>query len=472
MWTFNNICSLFFRDKFVSISVIVLAAGKGTRMRSKLPKVLQKLADKPLLAHVIDTAKRIEADKTIVVYGHGGELVKNTFTEEDISWVEQAEQLGTGHAVQVALSALPRTGQSIILYGDVPLIQPKTLRKLLSSNKNDDRQSMSMITLQVENPFGLGRIIRDDAGKILSIVEEKDANEYQKHIKEVNTGIYCVDNTLLHEMLPKLSNDNAQGEYYLTDIVKLAAEKGAAIETIAPNLPYETDGVNNRQQLAALERKWQKHLIQQLQVEGVQFADPERVDIRGNVSVGQDVFIDANVILSGDCVLGDDVTISAGCVITNSQIGTGTVIKPYCVIDQSQIGEYANIGPFAHLRPQTTLGNDTKIGNFVETKKSIIGDGSKVNHLSYIGDALLGKNCNIGAGTITCNYDGANKHQTIIEDNVFIGTNNALVAPITVGKNATTGAGSVITKDVDANQLAVARGKQRNIDDYERPAKK
>lgn len=456
----------------MSISVIILAAGKGTRMRSKLPKVLQRLADKPLLEHVIETAKQIEADKTIVVYGHGGELVQQTFAQEDITWVEQAEQLGTGHAVQMALPALPRTGQSIILYGDVPLIQENTLKKLIKSNKNDERQSMSMITLTVDNPFGLGRIIRDDNDNVLSIVEEKDANEYQKHITEVNTGIYCVDNTLLHEMLPQLSNNNAQNEYYLTDIVKLAAEKGAAIETVAPNLSYETDGVNNRQQLAKLERQWQSHLIEQLQIQGVQFADPARVDIRGDVTVGQDVFIDANVVLSGNCVLGDDVTISTGCVIKDSRIGDGTLIKPYCVITDTTIGQQADIGPFAHLRPQTELADFTKVGNFVETKKSIIGQGSKINHLSYIGDASIGTNCNIGAGTITCNYDGANKHQTTIADNAFIGTNNSLVAPVTVGADATTGAGSVITKDVDANQLAVARGKQRNIDGYERPTKK
>lgn len=455
----------------MSINVIILAAGKGTRMRSQRPKVLQTLAHKPLLAHVVDTAKQIKADKTIVVYGHGGELVQSTFAQEDISWVEQAEQLGTGHAVQVALSALPRTGQSIILYGDVPLVQPDTLKKLIKKNKNDERQSLSVITLTVDNPFGLGRIIRDDNDNILSIVEEKDANEYQKHITEVNTGIYCVDNTLLHELLPQLSNENAQGEYYLTDIVKMAAEKGAAIETIKPNLSYETDGVNNRQQLAALERKWQAHLVEQLQVQGVQFADPTRVDIRGDVTVGQDVFIDANVILAGSCVFGDNVTVSAGCVITNSHIGSGTLVKPYSVITDTVIGQQADIGPFAHLRPQTELGDYTKVGNFVETKKSCIGQGSKINHLSYIGDAVVGSNCNIGAGTITCNYDGANKHQTSIADNVFIGTNNALVAPVTIGEHATTGAGSVITKDVEPNQLAVARGKQRNIDDYQRPIK-
>lgn len=449
------------------VNVIILAAGKGTRMRSQLPKVLQKLADKPLLAHVVGTAKSLNAENIIVVYGHGGEQVKSRFSHENINWVEQAEQLGTGHAVQVTLPVLPESGKSIILYGDVPLVQPETLTQLLASNTS----GLSMITLELENPAGLGRIIRDDNDKITQIIEEKDANEYQKHIQEVNTGIYCVDNALLHELLPNLSNENAQQEYYLTDIVKMAADKGIEITSIKPAFAYETDGVNNRQQLAALERKWQNYQVEQLQIQGVQFADPARVDIRGHITLGQDVFIDTNVILSGECVIGDGVTISTGCVVHNSSIGSHTLLKPYCVVADSQIGEQADIGPFAHIRPQTTLASGTKVGNFVETKKSVIGAGSKVNHLSYIGDATVGENCNIGAGTITCNYDGVNKHQTHIADEVFVGTNTSLVAPVAVGKGATIGAGSVITKDVADNQLSVARGRQVNKDNYQRPTK-
>lgn len=449
------------------MNVIILAAGKGTRMRSKFPKVLQKLADKPLLAHVISTSKQVNAENIVVVYGHGGEAVKATFAHENIKWVEQAEQLGTGHAAQVTLPEIPKEGKSIILYGDVPLIQPETLKKLLESNTG----GLSMITLELENPFGLGRIVRDDNGKVIEIIEEKDANEYQKHIKEINTGIYCVDNLLLHEFLPNLSNENAQNEYYLTDIIKMASSKGVQINTIKPIFEFETDGVNNRQQLANLERKWQTYQVEQLQIQGVQFADPARVDIRGHVTFGQDVFIDTNVILSGECVIGDNVTIESGSIIRNSSIGHDTLIKPYCVILDSHIGEEASIGPFVHIRPKTSVVCGAKIGNFVETKKSVIGKGSKVNHLSYIGDAIIGEDCNIGAGTITCNYDGANKHQTEIGDNAFIGTNSSLVAPVKIGVGATIGAGSVITKEVTDNQLAVARGKQINKDNYQRPIK-
>lgn len=450
------------------LDVIILAAGKGSRMRSKLPKVLQKIAGKPLLSHVISTAKNIDANKTIIVYGHGGEHVQSTFSHENITWIEQAKQLGTGHAVQVTLPALPDTGKSIILYGDVPLVQANTLKKLIEANTH----GLSMITLEMENPFGLGRIIRDDNDKITEIIEEKDANEYQKHIKEVNTGIYCVDNQLLHEFLPKLNNENAQSEYYLTDIVKMAAEKNISMSTIQPEFAFETDGVNNRQQLAILERKWQKHLVNQLQTLGVQVADPERIDIRGHLTVGQDVYIDTNVIFEGKCIVGDDVVIETGVVIRNAEIASGAVIKAYSVIDQAIVGENASIGPFAHLRAGTVLAQKVKIGNFVETKKAVIGEDSKVSHLSYIGDATIGNACNIGAGTITCNYDGVNKHKTVIGNHAFVGTNSALVAPVNIGEAATIGAGSVITKDVADNQLSVARGKQINKDNYERPKKK
>ena len=451
-----------------SLSVIILAAGKGTRMQSAKPKVLQTLAGKPLLSHVLDSCYHLSANETIVVYGFGGEQVKQAMNSYDLAWVEQTEQLGTGHAVKVALDKLPKEGQSLILYGDVPLVSVRTLTNLKSANTD----GMSMLTLTVDNPFGLGRIKRNESGEIEAIVEQKDANDNEQLIAEINSGIYCVDNALLHKYLPKLSNDNAQNEYYLTDIVKMAVADGITIAAIEPEHAFEIEGVNNRQQLASLERSWQSKLVQDLQVAGVQFADPSRVDIRGSLTAGQDVFIDINVVFEGDCVLGDNVYIEAGCVIKSSHIGNACHIKPYCVIDQAQVGAGVDIGPFAHLRPDTVLSDNTKIGNFVEIKKSTVGQGSKVNHLSYIGDATIGTNANIGAGTITCNYDGVNKSQTIIKDNAFIGSNSSLVAPVTIGNTATVAAGSVITKDVDANALAFGRAKQVVKANFQRPTKK
>ena len=450
------------------LTTLILAAGKGTRMKSTKPKVLQTLAGKPLLQHVLNTANQLSSEKNIVVYGFGGDQVKTAFTGVEIRWVEQAEQLGTGHAVKVALSELPHDGKSLILYGDVPLIQQSTLEKLIAANTS----GMAMLTLTVDNPFGLGRIVRDGNGKVLAIVEQKDATDEQKAICEINSGIYAVDNALLHKYLPKLENNNAQGEYYLTDIVKMAVADGIDIATIQPDFDFEIEGVNDRGQLANLERIYQSHLVENLQVHGVQFADPSRVDIRGTLTCGQDVFIDVNVVFEGDVTLGDSVYIEAGCVIRDSQIGNASHIKPYCVIDQSQIGAGVDIGPFAHLRPATVLSDNAKVGNFVETKKSTIGKGSKVNHLTYIGDAQIGDNVNVGAGTITCNYDGVNKFKTVIEDNAFIGSNSSLVAPVTIGKGATIGAGSVITKAAPEEKLTVTRAKQTTIDSWQRPIKK
>lgn len=450
------------------LTTLILAAGKGTRMKSTKPKVLQTLAGKPLLQHVLNTANQLSSEKNIVVYGFGGDQVKTAFTGVEIRWVEQAEQLGTGHAVKVALSELPHDGKSLILYGDVPLIQQSTLEKLIAANTS----GMAMLTLTVDNPFGLGRIVRDRNGKVLAIVEQKDATDEQKAICEINSGIYAVDNALLHKYLPKLENNNAQGEYYLTDIVKMAVADGIDIATIQPDFDFEIEGVNDRGQLANLERIYQSHLVENLQVHGVQFADPSRVDIRGTLTCGQDVFIDVNVVFEGDVTLGDSVYIEAGCVIRDSQIGNASHIKPYCVIDQSQIGAGVDIGPFAHLRPATVLSDNAKVGNFVETKKSTIGKGSKVNHLTYIGDAQIGDNVNVGAGTITCNYDGVNKFKTVIEDNAFIGSNSSLVAPVTIGKGATIGAGSVITKAAPEEKLTVTRAKQTTIDSWQRPVKK
>ncbi|WP_312750576.1 bifunctional UDP-N-acetylglucosamine diphosphorylase/glucosamine-1-phosphate N-acetyltransferase GlmU [Psychrobacter sanguinis] len=451
-----------------TLTTIILAAGKGTRMQSAKPKVLQTLADKPLLSHVLDTCQSVNVDKTIVVYGFGGDQVKQAMTDYELTWVEQAEQLGTGHAVKVTLPELPTEGKSLILYGDVPLVSAKTLTRLKQANI----EGMSMLTLTVDNPFGLGRIKRDDNGNITAIVEQKDASEEEQAICEINSGIYCVDNALLHKYLPNLSNDNAQQEYYLTDIVKMAVADGIAIAAIEPDYEFEIEGVNNRQQLASLERSWQAKLVEDLQVKGVQFADPNRVDIRGEVTVGQDVFIDINVVLKGKVSLGHNVTIEAGCIIKDTCIGNNVHVKPYCVFDETEVGDEASIGPFAHLRPKTVLANKTRLGNFVEIKKSYIGEGSKVNHLSYVGDAQIGAGVNFGAGAITCNYDGINKHETVVGDNAFIGTNASLVAPVTIGHTATIGAGSVITKNVEDKALALGRGRQVQKDNYQRPEKK
>ena len=455
-----------------SLSVIILAAGKGTRMQSAKPKVLQTLAGKSLLSHVLDTCHQLMVNETIIVHGFGGEQVKSEITSQyaqsSITWVAQTEQLGTGHAVQVTLSDLPKNGQSLILYGDVPLVSVQTLSALQMANTT----GMSILTLTVDNPFGLGRIKRDHAGNIQAIVEQKDASADEQNIQEINSGIYCVDNALLHKYLPKLSNDNAQQEYYLTDIVKMAVTDGIAIAAIEPEHTFEIEGVNNRQQLASLERTWQGKLVADLQEAGVQFADPTRVDIRGSLSAGQDVFVDVGVVFEGDCVLGDNVYIEAGCVIKNAQIGNACHIKPYCVIDRAEIGAGVDVGPFAHLRPETVLADNSKVGNFVEIKKSTIGHGSKINHLSYVGDATVGTGVNIGAGVITCNYDGVNKSQTIIEDNAFIGSNASLVAPVTIGDTATVAAGSVITKNVDSKALAFGRARQTQKDDFQRPTKK
>lgn len=451
-----------------TLTTIILAAGKGTRMQSAKPKVLQTLADKPLLSHVLDTCQSVNVDKTIVVYGFGGDQVQQAMTNYELTWVEQAEQLGTGHAVKVTLPELPTEGKSLILYGDVPLVSAKTLTRLKQANV----EGMSMLTLTVDNPFGLGRIKRDDNGNITAIVEQKDASEEEQAICEINSGIYCVDNALLHKYLPNLSNDNAQQEYYLTDIVKMAVADGIAIAAIEPDYEFEIEGVNNRQQLASLERSWQAKLVEDLQVQGVQFADPNRVDIRGEVTVGQDVFIDINVVLKGKVNLGSNVTIEAGCIIKDTRIGNNVHVKPYCVFDEAEVGDEASIGPFAHLRPKTVLANKTRLGNFVEIKKSYIGEGSKVNHLSYVGDAHIGAGVNFGAGAITCNYDGINKHETVVGDNAFIGTNASLVAPVTIGHTATIGAGSVITKNVEDKALALGRGRQVQKDNYQRPEKK
>ncbi|MCA4778183.1 bifunctional UDP-N-acetylglucosamine diphosphorylase/glucosamine-1-phosphate N-acetyltransferase GlmU [Acinetobacter towneri] len=451
----------------MSTTVIILAAGKGTRMRSNLPKVLQPLAGRPLLGHVIDTAKKLQADHIITIYGHGGTLVQNAFAHEQVQWVEQAEQLGTGHAVKVTLPVLPHEGVSLILSGDVPCITEQTLQKLLDVSRETQ---IGLVTLTLADATGYGRIVREN-GKIQAIVEHKDASEAQCQIQEINTGIYCVSNAKLHEWLPKLSNNNAQGEYYLTDIVAMAIADGLEVASVEPQLAFEVEGVNDRVQLAALEREFQNFQAKQLMQQGVHLIDPTRFDLRGNLTAGKDVRIDINVIIEGDCELGDGVEIGAGCILKNTKIAAGTKVQPYSVFDQAVVGEAAQIGPFSRLRPGAVLANEVHIGNFVEVKNSQIGLGSKANHFTYLGDAEVGAGSNIGAGTITCNYDGANKFKTIIGDQVFIGSNSSLVAPVTIANGATVGAGSTITRDVAEQCLAVERSKQFTKENYQRPQK-
>jgi bifunctional UDP-N-acetylglucosamine pyrophosphorylase/glucosamine-1-phosphate N-acetyltransferase len=451
----------------MSTTVIILAAGKGTRMHSSLPKVLQPLAGRPLLGHVIETAKKLNADNIITIYGHGGDRVQTAFAQQDIKWVEQAEQLGTGHAVQMTLPVLPHDGVSLILSGDVPCINPVTLQKLLDATATT---SIGLVTLTLPDANGYGRIVREN-DQIQAIVEHKDASEEQRQIKEINTGIYAVSNAKLHEWLPNLSNDNAQGEYYLTDIVAMALADGMQVASVEPEQAFEVEGVNDRVQLAALERQFQAYQAKQLMQQGVHLIDPSRFDLRGNLTVGQDVRIDINVIMEGDCELGDNVEIGAGCIIKNTKIAAGTKVQPYSIFDSAVVGEDTQIGPFARLRPGAQLANEVHIGNFVEVKNTTIGLGSKANHFTYLGDAEVGSGSNIGAGTITCNYDGANKFKTIIGDQAFIGSNSSLVAPVKIGNGATVGAGSTITRDVEDNSLAVERSKQFAKENYPRPQK-
>ena len=451
----------------MSTSVIILAAGKGTRMRSNLPKVLQPLAGRPLLRHVIETAKKLNAKNIITIYGHGSDKVQQAFAQENVQWVEQAEQLGTGHAVKVTLPVLPSDGISLILSGDVPCITQETLEKLLAVSRET---GIGLVTLTLNDAAGYGRIVREN-NKIQAIVEHKDANDAQRQIKEINTGIYCVSNAKLHQWLPKLSNKNAQGEYYLTDIVAMAIADGLEVASVEPELAFEVEGVNDRIQLAALEREFQSYQAKKLMQQGVHLIDPARFDLRGQLKVGQDVRIDINVIIEGDCEFGDNVEIGAGCIIKNTTIASGSKVQPYSIFDNAIVGEDAQIGPFSRLRPGAKLANQVHIGNFVEVKNSSIGLGSKANHFTYLGDAEVGAGSNIGAGTITCNYDGANKFKTIIGDSAFIGSNSSLVAPVTIGNGATVGAGSVITRDVAENSLAFERSKQVAKENYQRPQK-
>lgn len=453
----------------MSLSVIILAAGEGSRMRSQLPKVLHTLGGKTLLEHVISTARQLDAHHVCVVYGHGGEQVRSTFSHLDVDWVEQAEQLGTGHAVAQAMGSVSRHDTALVLYGDVPLIGLATLQRLIMAVSQD---SLGLLTVTLDNPTGYGRIIRDPAGRVVRIVEEKDANDQQRAVKEINTGIMAVQVRCLKGWLAALDNKNAQGEYYLTDIIAMAVNDGVTINTVAPQTATETLGVNNRAQLAELERYYQQQQATQLMMSGVTLRDPGRFDLRGEITTGTDVTIDVNNVFEGKVNLGDRVQIGSNNIIRNATIGDDVIIHSHCVIEDAVIGVQCRIGPFSRIRPQTTLGKDVHIGNFVEIKKSNVKDNSKINHLSYVGDTTVGRNVNIGAGTITCNYDGANKHHTEIGDDVFIGSDTQLVAPVTIGNGATIGAGSTITRDVPPDELALSRVPQRSRADWKRPLKK
>lgn len=450
------------------MEVVILAAGQGKRMRSILPKVLQPVAGKPMLGHVLDTARALHTSQICVVYGHGGEAVREQLDAKDIVWAQQHPQLGTGHAVQQALPHLHDDRMALILYGDVPLISQATLQRLTRLAEN---QHLALLTVKLDNPSGYGRIVRNPDNTVRCIVEEKDATEAQRTINEVNTGILALPVKHLRHWLGKIRNDNAQGEYYLTDIISLAVNDGIRIVTTEPDADWETLGVNNKAQLAQLERLHQHNQATQLMEAGVTLIDPARIDIRGQLTCGRDVEIDVNCVFEGTVTLNDGVRIGANCVIRNATIGANSQIAPFSHIDQSSIGEACKIGPYARTRPGTKLGNHVHIGNFVEVKNTEVDEHSKINHLSYIGDARIGKQVNVGAGTITCNYDGVNKFQTIIDDGAFIGSDTQLVAPVRVGQGATLGAGTTLTKDAPAGQLTVSRTRQTSLPNWQRPQK-
>lgn len=451
-----------------NLNIVILAAGKGTRMQSVIPKVLHRLAGKPLLAHVIDAAKALNPSKIVVVYGYGGDAVPKAFTLEDITWVEQREQLGTGHAVLQAVPHLDDEGTTLILLGDVPLLNLQSCLSLLEKT-----EALGLLTVTKQNPTGYGRIVRNPQQQILAIVEHKDATDAQKAIAEVNTGIIAVNNKNLKAWLSKLSNDNAQGEYYLTDIVAMAVNDGLNVVAEITHDEASVEGVNSKADLAGLERVYQSRYAQTLMQAGTTLADPNRIDVRGSLTVGKDVEIDVGCIFEGQVTLADGVRVGPYCVIMDSSIGPETVIAAFTHIDQARVESHCRIGPYARLRPGAEIADEAHVGNFVEIKNSQVGSNSKVNHLSYIGDATIGKNVNIGAGTITCNYDGVNKYKTVIEDDVFIGSDTQLVAPVVIGEGATIAAGSTITKNAPAGQLTFCRAKdQKSIAGWKRPIKK
>ena len=447
----------------MSLSVIILAAGAGTRMRSLKPKVLHELAGRPMVEHVYNTSMVLGAKQVQVVYGHGGDLLKTQCQHFDVEWALQDKQLGTAHAVQQASPNI-----ALILYGDVPLIKPETLDALV---KNISGNNISLLTVNLDDPTGYGRIVREN-DKVIAIVEHKDASDEHKLITEVNTGILAVRAGYLNECLSNVDNNNVQGEYYLTDIISMAVKDGNEVVTTQPEQCFEVEGVNDRRQLSRLERIHQREIAEKLLTDGIALADPDRIDVRGELNAGNDSFIDINCIFEGEVNLGTGVTIGAGCVIKNSTIACDCYIKPYSVIENAIIDKDTEVGPFARIRPGTHLKENSRVGNFVEIKNTELGENSKASHLSYLGDSDIGKDVNIGAGTITCNYDGANKFRTIIKDGAFIGSDTQLVAPVTIGKNATVGAGSTITKDTEDDSLTLSRSAQRSIKGWDRPKKK
>ncbi|MBL8443919.1 MAG: bifunctional UDP-N-acetylglucosamine diphosphorylase/glucosamine-1-phosphate N-acetyltransferase GlmU [Zoogloeaceae bacterium] len=450
------------------MDVVILAAGKGTRMRSALPKVLQRLAGRPMLAHVLASARKLNVSRICVVYGHGGEVVREALDAPDLAWARQEPQLGTGHAVAQALPHIAGDAPVLVLYGDVPLIAESTLRRLADAAGSG---ALGLLTVTLDDPSGYGRIVRDAAGRVTRIVEQKDASDEERRIGEINTGILVAPGHKLADWLSRVGNDNAQGEYYLTDIIALAVADDVPVVTVSPDSVAETLGVNNRSQLAELERIHQRAQADRLMDAGVTLIDPARFDLRGELACGRDVEIDVNCVFEGRVELGDDVRIGPNCVIRNAVIGAGTRIAPFSHIEDTTMGAACVIGPYARTRPGTKLGQDVHVGNFVEIKNSHIQDHSKANHLAYVGDADVGQRVNIGAGTITCNYDGANKFRTIIEDDVFIGSDTQLVAPVRVGRGATLGAGTTLTKDAPPEQLTVSRARQLSIPGWKRPTK-
>ncbi|MEM8548102.1 MAG: bifunctional UDP-N-acetylglucosamine diphosphorylase/glucosamine-1-phosphate N-acetyltransferase GlmU [Pseudomonadota bacterium] len=447
----------------------VLAAGRGKRMRSDIPKVLQPLAHQPLLAHVLDTTATLGVGATVLVYGHGGDAVQAAFPDPALHWAHQAEQLGTGHAVQQAMTAITDQQRVLVLCGDVPLLTAATLQRLCDETPAD---AVGVLTVHVADPTGYGRIIRSADSAVQRIVEERDATDAERAINEINSGVFVLPAAPLRQWLDALQPENNQGEYYLTDVVAMAVAAGVAVVGVVGDDADEIMGINDRAQLAAAERVYQRRQADALMHAGARLADPARIDVRGTVTVGRDVFIDVNAVLEGTVSLGDGVQIGPNCVIKDAVLGAGTVVHPHSLIDDATLGMNCQIGPFARLRPGSQLADKAKVGNFVEIKKAEIGPGSKVNHLTYIGDATIGTDVNVGAGTITCNYDGANKHRTVIGDGAFIGSGVELVAPVEVGSNATIGAGSTISRPAPADKLTVSRARQTTLDGWQRPKKK
>lgn len=452
-----------------SLEIVILAAGQGTRMRSKLPKVLHQLAGKPLLEHLANTAEKLHPKNIFVVYGHAGEKVRSELAHLPVQWVAQTELLGTGHALAQAMPGINKNSRVLVLVGDIPLISVETLQKLTQEITSKE---VGVVVTTLPDPSGLGRILRDEKKQVIGIVEEKDATPEQKKISEINTGIFLANANYFQRWLPEIKNQNAQKEFYLTDVITFAVNENITIKTIQAACAEEVQGINDRAQLAQLERYFQQQQTQQLMRAGVTLHDPNRFDLRGELICATDVTIDVNVVIEGKVVIGENSYIGANCILRNVTLGKNVEIKPFTLIENAMIDDHCVIGPFARIRPETKLAQNVHVGNFVEIKKSEVGVGSKINHLSYVGDATIGSKVNIGAGTITCNYDGVNKHRTVIADNVFVGSNTSLIAPIAVGENATIGAGSAVKKQVPADALTLERSEQRTINGWQRPKKK